>query len=192
MDKRIVKTKAAIQNAYLSLLMEKNTTKISIAEIARHANIDRKTFYLHYRSVDDIISEFTEALIGELLQTLEQNNFFQHPYDVGCIFRTLNHILGEHMDFYRHIARHTNYNFFWEQVQEIIVRTVVDTYSHLANIPKEQLELYTQFFASGIIAVYQSWLKGETNCSLDELGNIPVEIAYHGIQNIFSLPPKEE
>lgn len=31
--------------------------KITIASVAREADIDRKTFYLHYRSVSDLVDE---------------------------------------------------------------------------------------------------------------------------------------
>ena len=46
-DRRVLRTKKAIQNAYLDLLKKKGTEKITISDIAREADIDRKTFYLH-------------------------------------------------------------------------------------------------------------------------------------------------
>ncbi len=47
-DRRVRKTKKAIQDAYFRLLEKKRTEKITVAEITREADIDRKTFYLHY------------------------------------------------------------------------------------------------------------------------------------------------
>jgi hypothetical protein len=46
MDRRVKKTKAAVQEAYFSLVMEKDTPKITITELTKQADIDRKTFYL--------------------------------------------------------------------------------------------------------------------------------------------------
>ena len=59
-DRRITKTRKSIQNAYLNLLRQKGTEKITISDIAREADIDRKTFYLHYDSTEDIIREYAE------------------------------------------------------------------------------------------------------------------------------------
>ena len=70
MDRRIAKTRKAIQNAYFSLLAE-DTTRITIAEIARRANIDRKTFYLHYESVDDIVKKTCIEKLQDLNKRLE-------------------------------------------------------------------------------------------------------------------------
>ena len=41
MDRRITKTKEAIQNAFFQLIEENQTTKITITKIAKTANIDR-------------------------------------------------------------------------------------------------------------------------------------------------------
>ena len=43
MDRRVEKTKKSIREAYFDLLMKDGKQKITIAEIARKANIDRKT-----------------------------------------------------------------------------------------------------------------------------------------------------
>ena len=69
-DRRVLRTKKAIQNAYLDLLKKKGTEKITISDIAREADIDRKTFYLHYDSTEDIIREYAEEKTKELLARL--------------------------------------------------------------------------------------------------------------------------
>ena len=76
MDRRVGKTKKAIQAAYFDLLKEKGNEKISVTEIARAADIDRKTFYLHYESTDQIIREFAKAKTKELLARNPNLSFF--------------------------------------------------------------------------------------------------------------------
>ena len=75
-DRRITKTRKAIQNAYLNLLKQKGTEKITISDIAREADIDRKTFYLHYDSTEDIIRDYAEEKTKELLARLTIRSFF--------------------------------------------------------------------------------------------------------------------
>jgi len=53
-DRRIRKTKAQIKNALTRLLMQKDLKDISVSEIADMADINRGTFYLHYRDVYDL------------------------------------------------------------------------------------------------------------------------------------------
>ena len=43
MDRRVRKTHKAIMQAYFDLIRENKTTKVSVSDIARKADIDRKT-----------------------------------------------------------------------------------------------------------------------------------------------------
>ena len=58
MDRRKRKTRNSIRKAFNELLLKKEYNTITITEIATTADIDRKTFYLHYNSIDDILKEF--------------------------------------------------------------------------------------------------------------------------------------
>ena len=58
-DKRIIKTKKAIYQALKELYLENDFEDISITQLTEKANIGRKTFYLHYSSIDDIVDEIS-------------------------------------------------------------------------------------------------------------------------------------
>lgn len=53
-DRRIVRTRRAIHIAFIDLLTEYEYTKITITALAKRADIDRKTFYTHYSSIDSL------------------------------------------------------------------------------------------------------------------------------------------
>jgi len=180
MDRRIQKTKKAIQHAYIALLIEKKTAKITIAEIARKANIDRKTFYLHYESTESVIREITEEKMNDFLVILEKNNFFDRPYDTHIYFQCMNQLLEQDIDIFKHIVKHPDFNYFWEQIEAVMIQTLTNHLSEIVNLSKEEITIYTIFFASGINDVYTKWLKNEIPISLEELGHIVNNVAYYG------------
>ena len=51
LDRRIVRSRNAILSAFERLLMEKPLADITVSAIAREANVDRKTFYVHFGTV---------------------------------------------------------------------------------------------------------------------------------------------
>ena len=57
MDKRIIKTKKVIYSSLNKILLKKEIGDISITELCESAQISRKTFYLHYSSIYDVIEE---------------------------------------------------------------------------------------------------------------------------------------
>ncbi len=56
-DRRIVKTKRSIRNAFIKLLSEKDFNEITIKDIADEADVDRKTLYNHYSGIYEIREE---------------------------------------------------------------------------------------------------------------------------------------
>jgi AcrR family transcriptional regulator len=66
LDRRVVYTKNAIKDAFLQLLKEKPSDKISVQELTNRAQINRVTFYQHYNSINDLYV----ALQNEFLQMI--------------------------------------------------------------------------------------------------------------------------
>ena len=97
-DRRVRKTKKAIQEAYFRLLEKKKTEKITVAEITREADIDRKTFYLHYTSVQDLIREFTEAKTKDILKRLTLRSFFLLKFDRQIFTREAVSLVSENLE----------------------------------------------------------------------------------------------
>lgn len=184
MDRRIQKTKNAIRQAYFDLLKETGKTKCSVAEIARRANIDRKTFYLHYETPDDIMKDFEDEKLQELLHLLEEEDFFHNPFDINRLFHTLKILVEKDIELYRYAAGHESWNIFWEQVEEILVKTMYDVYFETVDLKKDEFMVYAKYISSGLITVFKSWLKEEIAMEIDDFAKLAADIAYYGVQPI--------
>ena len=55
-DRRILKSQKAIQNAFLEMLLKDGFDMITIKELTEKADISRKTFYLHYVDKYDLLN----------------------------------------------------------------------------------------------------------------------------------------
>jgi AcrR family transcriptional regulator len=65
-DLRVIKTKANLHDALVSLLNEKTLDKISISELCKVATINRGTFYLHYKDVNELFDELFDTITEDL------------------------------------------------------------------------------------------------------------------------------
>ena len=50
-DRRVRKTKTQLENGLAGLLREKAINEITVTELTERVDINRSTFYLHYRDI---------------------------------------------------------------------------------------------------------------------------------------------
>lgn len=65
-DRRIQRTRQLLQDALISLILEKGYDKITVQNIIDRANVGRSTFYAHFLDKDDLMASNLEKLHEEL------------------------------------------------------------------------------------------------------------------------------
>lgn len=66
----IIKSQRWLVDSLLSLMKEKAFNQITIREIAEKAELDRRTFYRHFTSKEDILNHYLDNLYKEYLSNL--------------------------------------------------------------------------------------------------------------------------
>ena len=169
MDRRIVKTKEAIAKAYQDLITEKGTTRISISEVARRANIDRKTFYLHYNSLDDVLNEYVEHKFNTIVSVMEENHYSDDPFNVEMLIDLLDKFYKEEENLLLAVAGGDAYDDLWIKVHDILADKTKNLYAPLVNIDAGEISVFYDFFTAGVIDVYRRWSRGEYSYDLRHL-----------------------
>lgn len=70
-DRRILKSQAALKKAIIELMSEKSFDDITIQDISDRANVSRGTIYLHYIDRFDLLDKLIETHINELREMCE-------------------------------------------------------------------------------------------------------------------------
>ncbi|MBP3648633.1 MAG: TetR/AcrR family transcriptional regulator [Clostridia bacterium] len=70
-NQRIMLTKRLLQNALLKLLKTVPLHAISIRELCKEAGINRTTFYNHYGSQYDLLSDISQRFLDSIAERLE-------------------------------------------------------------------------------------------------------------------------
>lgn len=184
MDKRKQNTRDRIRKAYLDLLSEYNHHKLTVTALAKQANIDRKTFYLHYDTMDDVMMDCSRQVINRLVEILEMQNFFQQRFNAMVFYQALGKVVCENMTFFQYIATLPNMDFFWEQSKNMITENIIEMCHDKVSVDTNVLEVYIRFLLAGMQEVYREWLRGNLRFSLEELGRISSDISFEGFCTI--------
>lgn len=73
-DRRITRTKLAIRDALVTLIKEKGFDALTVSDIVTRANINRGTFYLHYKDKFDLLEQTETKILQEIQHIFLQAN----------------------------------------------------------------------------------------------------------------------
>ncbi len=71
-DLRVTKTLDAIDAALHRLVLERSPRRVTVAELCRQARINKKTFYLHYSSLDALFQAQLERMTASFLEQIKE------------------------------------------------------------------------------------------------------------------------
>lgn len=182
-DRRILKTKKAIYEALVELMQKKKLNSITVTELAAAANINRKTFYTYYSTVNDVLDEVINELISSLKDLMYAMSEDYNMLSPQTLFAFLNTIMSD-VDIVRALFTSDNGNMLFNKLQkalqETLLKELIDSDIKM-NIPPEQYPLISSFVAGGLIYVYYEWITNPNGTSLDEMARTLTTLIISGV-----------
>jgi AcrR family transcriptional regulator len=190
-DRRVARTRAMLQQAHLSLILEKGYEAITVDDICDAANVGRSTFYAHYTSKDDLRRSGLEHLRKELVD--RQKDVLATPGDVrdrilGFSMTMFEHA-RDHIDLYRAlvggrggaIALRTIRQILSDLVRNELARTVDKKSTDV--VPRE---VVVQYIVGAFMAVMTWWLDGGAKLPPQRIDAMFRRLATEGIMRSYS------
>ncbi|HBM74625.1 MAG TPA: TetR/AcrR family transcriptional regulator [Clostridiaceae bacterium] len=188
-DRRCIKTRKAIKQVFIRLMTEKDINKITIKEIADEANINRKTFYSHYRDVNGVLDDIENDILEQLCGIIENLDIQKAIYDPYPIFKELTNIINNDFNFYKYLLQSTSHSRLLEKIKHVLKKRIVEILgTEISN--KEMLPYAIEFALSGILSIYQEWLNSDRAYSLEEISAFAGSLTFNGLYTIFKSIPK--
>ncbi len=66
-DRRVRRTRAALQSAVIDLVEERDVSQISVADVVDRADVNRSTFYAHYQDVYELVEAACTSMIDDMI-----------------------------------------------------------------------------------------------------------------------------
>ena len=183
-DRRVLRTKKNIRQAFLHLLSEKSLSQITVKELSNLADINRKTFYMYYSNIEDIFAELEDELVLKLVHVFEKELFQKEMFDSYSFFENLNHTIQEDIDLYRILNHSDLLPHLIQRAKNALIEVFFRKYNISADSDNERYILYAEYAASGILSMYTKWFSRDFHMSLEELTRIAAEITLYGLQHL--------
>lgn len=172
-DRRVQRTRALLRDALFELINEKGYASITIQDITDRANLNRVTFYFHYKDKDDllfkVIQELYDALVTNQSKAQSVHEWaqqdalfaFQHVHEYAHLYKVLLSEKGSLSVVGRLI------DYFAAQAVEKAKQVLPED----AALPLP-LEVVEHFYASAFVGLVRWWVLHDMPYSAEKMAEI--------------------
>jgi AcrR family transcriptional regulator len=161
-DRRVLRTRRALTDAFSGLVLERRYGDIRIQDILERADIGRSTFYAHFQGKDDLLVQSLEPILAMMAEAIEAD------CDLARIERLLQHFWDN-----RERGRSI---LMGPPVQPAIRALSQKLEGRLEALCREDggaapvpLRMIANQIATAQFALVQTWIAGEASCPVETL-----------------------
>lgn len=184
-DRRVRRTRNLLENALISLLETKSIKDISVKELCETADINRGTFYLHYKDIFDMMEQLELKLMVEfedLLSTHTPEEMANDPYPlIYDIFQ----FTAKHTLLCKTLLSRNGDISFLLKIKTLFRRKLFDIWISIYHKEDSaQFEYSYCFIVAGCVGLIESWLFSEHQESPEEMARLANIIITTGMNSL--------
>lgn len=190
MDRRIRKSQEAIQEALVDLLKDHSVDEITVSSLTKQADINRSTFYHHYKNIDHLVDSIERNLVTFITKSVsgvKTKEMVTDPDALPELFTKLLEAVEKKSDLMLALmdspSRSTTRATFEQVIENIIIDrmdSVVSTDLALKDIHVDQAYIAV-IFSSLFTSILLEWLATGLKESPEELAHFINEVAFQPI-----------
>lgn len=166
MDLRVRKTLESIKNTFKEMVCEMDVEKITVKELTARASIHRKTFYLHYTCIEDLLEDMLQDAAKKYFEEIDKVPLPMPMVDVN---RTFFNYLTSQDTFTERLICAPSYRDFCNKLFFRTLNHNRNRYNPYAHLPQEEQNIINTFVAEGSLNIYRQWVADGKKIPLERL-----------------------
>lgn len=159
-DRRILRTREAINRAFLELFGEKELEQITINDIAERANVNRGTVYLHYTDKYDLLNRCIEDHLGKMFLSCNMTRTPDGAVGLISEMKPIFVYFEQNFLFFSAMLANQRTTIFRERLLEIVSANVIRKLEMEKSVPEGMDEqLIAHFMASAFVGTVEWWIQ---------------------------------
>lgn len=187
-DRRVRKTKAILRKNLITLMKDKSINSITVKELCEKADINRGTFYLHYKDVFHMLEEIEKELFEEFQDKLLSHEISPNKADAKPILQDIYTFIAQNSDFCMvSLCERGDMVFVKKIVSLIYEKGYSDWSSIFKTKDKDLFDKYYSFILYGAIGLIDHWLKNGLKESPEYMAVLTENIILNGLKSVNSI-----
>jgi AcrR family transcriptional regulator len=183
MDRRAARTRRALHDSLMSLILRKGYEAITVQDIIEEADVGRSTFYAHYTGKEDLLRSGFQTLRAELTEaqrTARANIHRSQDESLGFSLAMFEHASG-YKDIYRALVGGRGGAVAVNEIRRMladILKQELSSDRHDETVPQD---VRIQFAVSAFLTVLTWWLERRPKLSPSQVDTIFRRLVINGI-----------
>ncbi len=160
-DPRVIRTRQMLRDALIALIQERGFESLTVKDITDKATLNKATFYLHYKDLDDLLIQSTVELQEELMTAIGGPIITSENLTSSllALLTLVYEHFGLHKDFYDVVLNKIGTPPVITAIQNPIETVSQHTITRLHNPDAiVDQDLIVRFMSSACIGLMQRWL----------------------------------
>jgi AcrR family transcriptional regulator len=180
MDRRAARTRKALHQALMSLILRKGYEAITVQDIIDEADVGRSTFYAHYTGKGDLLRSGFQMLRAELADAQRAAPAKIRDEPLGFSLALFEHASG-YTDVYRALVGGRGGAVAVNEIRQILSELVRRELSTARDDGAVSRELVVQFIVGAFLTVLTWWLERKPGLPPPQVDAMFRRLALNGI-----------
>ncbi len=187
-DKRVVRTKKVLRQALIDLTEERGLDGFTVNDLCIKADINRGTFYNHFRDKDDLLNVLEDEILADLTRFQTHMAALSLPSVAVYVASKrplpllveLFDYLREQGDFLHAVLGAGGDASFGIRLRDVVCTHLVQSILHerYRENPTPFVNYYVAFFASAYLGVITRWIETGMQESSEEMARIAMRLLF--------------
>lgn len=181
-NRSVQRTCALLKKGLAELMQQKAPSKITVKELTDHVNLNRGTFYLHYRDINDLLDQMEDETLSSLRTILDSHKVQEVAASPFFLIRDVFRLLSENADFCRALLSDNTHDPFLRKLENLVREKCSTDWEKMLNGKNlEHFDLFYAFAISGIIGILERWFYDGMRQPVDEIAALAEHFIMHGM-----------
>ena len=180
-DLRVKKTKEAIRSTFKTMICEMDYEQITIKELSQRAQINRKTFYLHYDGLNGLLEELQEEIADNFIR---QDVSYGNMDDIRSLIRHFFEYAANMPLLHERLMCSGSYRPVWEKINQRIMDHRRKTNRGVFGLNEHAENMVFAYYGANSTLLYRQWVADGKQLPLDEFVEIAVRLICNGMSGV--------
>lgn len=171
-DRRVIKTRRQLKKGLAALMKEKSVNQITVKELVEEVDINRSTFYLHFKDIQDLLREIEENMEAQIKRAIEEHPIVSGNENAFYFIEDMFRVLDEELEISKALIGPNGDMGFIHRIERIIKENSRGTLEKMFPGKKEDLKYFYAFCLSGCLGLVKVWLNEGEEKSPEEMAQM--------------------